>query len=71
MALNTLLIPRAHIQNFSEASQVEYHWGYAERVVPCTNDKGSCEYLDVVYRSHDLGMYYVRRHGCQHVVAGR
>lgn len=53
-----LLFPRVHIQNFSEASAVEPHWGYADRVVPCTNDKGSCEYLDVVYRSHDVGMYY-------------
>jgi predicted ferric reductase len=50
--------PRAHIQNFSEASAVEPHWGYAERVVPCTNDKGSCEYLDIVYHSHDIGIYY-------------
>ncbi|CBX96143.1 hypothetical protein IAQ61_001317 [Plenodomus lingam] len=47
-----------HIQNFSEASTVQPHWGYADRVLPCTNDPGSCAYLDVVYHSHDLGMYY-------------
>lgn len=47
-----------HIQNMSEASSLEPHWGYANRAVPCTNDKGSCEYLDVVYRSHDLGIWY-------------
>ncbi|KAI8931548.1 hypothetical protein NX059_011203 [Plenodomus lindquistii] len=47
-----------HIQNFSDASAVEPHWGYADRVMPCTNDPGSCEYLDVVYHSHDIGMYY-------------
>lgn len=52
------IFPRVHIQNFSEASAVEPHWGYAERVVPCTNDKGSCDYLDVVYHSHDVGIYY-------------
>lgn len=48
-----------HIQDLSSASQVEYHWGYADRVVPCANDAGSCAYLDVVYTAHDLGMYYM------------
>ncbi|KAJ1328901.1 ferric-chelate reductase [Microdochium nivale] len=47
-----------HIQNFSDAAALEPHWGYADRVVPCTNDAGSCAYLDVVYGSHDVGMYY-------------
>jgi len=47
-----------HIQNMSEASALEPHWGYADRAVPCTNDPGSCEYLDVVYHSHDLGIWY-------------
>lgn len=51
------LSPR-HIQNLSEAAGIVHHWGYADRAVPCTNDAGSCAYLDVVYRSHDLGMYY-------------
>lgn len=52
------IIEARHIQNFSDASTLQPHWGYAERVLPCTNDPGSCEYLDVVYRSHDLGMIY-------------
>jgi predicted ferric reductase len=57
MATN-MLAPRAHIQNFTDASSVEPHWGYADRVIPCTNDAGSCEYLDAVYDGHDIGMYY-------------
>jgi len=52
------LAPRAHIQNFSEATGVTHHWAYFDRMLPCTNDAGSCEYLDVVYHSHDLGMLY-------------
>ena len=54
-----MLVARAHIQNYSEASAVEPHWGYADRLVPCTSDPGSCLYLDVVYRSHDNGMLYM------------
>ncbi|KAI1463368.1 ferric reductase NAD binding domain-containing protein [Daldinia caldariorum] len=51
------LAPR-HIQNFSEAAALEKHWGYVDRAVPCTNDPGSCAYLDQVYGSHDLTMVY-------------
>ncbi|KXX74085.1 Ferric reductase transmembrane component 3 [Madurella mycetomatis] len=51
------LTPR-HIQNLSAAAALEPHWGYADRAVPCTNDPGSCDYLDVVYASHDRGMVY-------------
>ncbi|KAK7422072.1 hypothetical protein QQX98_001814 [Neonectria punicea] len=47
-----------HIQNMSEATTLEPHWGYADRALPCTNDKGSCEYLDLVYYAHDLSMLY-------------
>ncbi|KAJ6096936.1 hypothetical protein N7486_007682 [Penicillium sp. IBT 16267x] len=47
-----------HIQNFSAATTLEPHWGYADRALPCTNDAGSCAYLDVVYASHDRGMLY-------------
>ncbi|OTB18676.1 hypothetical protein K445DRAFT_314545 [Daldinia sp. EC12] len=47
-----------HIQNFSEATSLEKHWGYVDRAVPCTNDPGSCAYLDQVYGSHDLTMVY-------------
>ncbi|CAD6884986.1 unnamed protein product [Tilletia controversa] len=48
-----------HIQDFHDGSKVEPHWGYADRVIPCTVDAGSCEYLDVVYSAHDRGMIYV------------
>ncbi|KAH7032735.1 ferric reductase like transmembrane component-domain-containing protein [Microdochium trichocladiopsis] len=46
-----------HIQNMSEGT-LQPHWGYADRVIPCTNDPGSCTYLDAVYDAHDVGMYY-------------
>ncbi|KAK0524139.1 ferric-chelate reductase [Tilletia horrida] len=48
-----------HIQDFHGAANLQHHWGYADRVIPCTNDPGSCEYLDVVYSAHDRGMIYV------------
>lgn len=47
-----------HIQDMSKASALEPHWGYYDRALPCTSDPGSCEYLDQVYASHDLGMLY-------------
>ncbi|KAI0139555.1 ferric reductase NAD binding domain-containing protein [Hypoxylon sp. NC0597] len=47
-----------HIQNLSEAASLEKHWGYVDRAVPCTNDPGSCAYLDQVYGSHDRTMVY-------------
>ncbi|EKJ75571.1 hypothetical protein FPSE_04214 [Fusarium pseudograminearum CS3096] len=56
MALNEL--DARHIQNMSEAQTLVPHWGYANRALPCTNDKGSCEYLDLVYSAHDYGMLY-------------
>ncbi|KAL0475055.1 ferric reductase like transmembrane component domain-containing protein [Neurospora intermedia] len=46
------------IQNFTGQSNLEWHWGYAYRVVPCQSDPGSCAYLDVVYSAHDRGMLY-------------
>ncbi|KAL4863448.1 hypothetical protein BDV12DRAFT_177454 [Aspergillus spectabilis] len=52
------MLSSRHIQDFSEDSELEYHWGYASRQVPCLNDVGSCEYLDAVYGEHDLGMTY-------------
>ncbi|PTB52025.1 hypothetical protein M431DRAFT_497328 [Trichoderma harzianum CBS 226.95] len=36
----------------------EQHWWYADRAVPCTNDKVSYEYLDLVYSAHDLSILY-------------
>lgn len=47
-----------HIQNASEAALLIPHWGYASRSFPCTNDAGSCEYLDAVYWMHDVSMLY-------------
>ncbi|KAI0598838.1 ferric reductase like transmembrane component-domain-containing protein [Biscogniauxia sp. FL1348] len=52
------LLAARHIQNMSEAQSLEPHWGYLDRSLPCTNDAGSCAYLDQVYGSHDLGMLY-------------
>lgn len=48
-----------HIQDHNEANTtlVKY-WGYAERVLPCTKDVGTCEYLDAVYWMHDVSMLY-------------
>ena len=50
--MERLLTKRQHIQDHAAATNVIYHWGYASRVVPCTNDVGSCEYLDAVYWMH-------------------
>jgi ferric-chelate reductase len=47
-----------HIQNESEAAALIEHWGYPSRSFPCTNDAGSCEYLDGVYWMHDVSMLY-------------
>ncbi|RWA14892.1 hypothetical protein EKO27_g148 [Xylaria grammica] len=52
------LLASRHIQDYSEADSLEPHWGYYSRAIPCTNDVGSCEYLDQVYFSHDLSMLY-------------
>ncbi|KAH6652262.1 ferric reductase like transmembrane component-domain-containing protein [Truncatella angustata] len=51
-------ITARHIQNYSDATSLEPHWGYYDRALPCTNDAGSCEYLDQVYHNHDLAMLY-------------
>jgi hypothetical protein len=47
-----------HIQNASEAAYLIDYWGYAQRSYPCTNDAGSCEYLDGVYWMHTMSMLY-------------
>lgn len=55
----THLSPRAHIQDFHSSNTTrEPHWGYAVRILPCTNDPGTCEYLDAVYCMHDVSMLY-------------
>ncbi|KAH8817210.1 ferric-chelate reductase [Xylogone sp. PMI_703] len=46
------------IQNQSNAAEVRSYFGYPSRVVPCTNDPGSCAYLDTVYHSQTLSMLY-------------
>lgn len=52
------IIPR-HIQDHNEANTtLEYYWGYASRVLPCTKDAGTCEYLDAVYGMHETSMLY-------------
>ncbi|KZM25743.1 uncharacterized protein EKO05_0006075 [Ascochyta rabiei] len=50
------LAARAHIQS-GDGTAVHY-WGYATRYLPCTNDAGSCEYLDSVYGDHEKSMIY-------------
>lgn len=52
------LAPR-HIQNFTDGSEEVNYWGYGARVVPCTSDEGTCEYLDAIYDGHDTGMLYI------------
>ncbi|WVR04482.1 hypothetical protein IAU60_001485 [Kwoniella sp. DSM 27419] len=47
-----------HIESATDGVTHEPHWGYYARPMPCTVDAGSCEYLDVVYHSHDLGILY-------------
>ncbi|RKF71495.1 Ferric reductase transmembrane component 3 [Golovinomyces cichoracearum] len=47
-----------HIQDPSKAKELVPHWGYADRVLPCTNDAGTCAYLDSIYRSHDFSMVF-------------
>lgn len=42
----------------SNESYTVAHWGYVVRTLPCTNDAGSCEYLDAVYWMHDVSMLY-------------
>ncbi|KAF4624334.1 hypothetical protein G7Y89_g13838 [Cudoniella acicularis] len=49
---------RRHIQEADNTSRLVPHWGYVDRILPCTNDAGSCEYLDAVYWMHDVSMLY-------------
>jgi hypothetical protein len=53
------LLLRRHIQDHdAENITTVPYWGYASRIVPCTNDPGSCEYLDAVYWMHTVSMTY-------------
>ncbi|KAK2756700.1 hypothetical protein FQN54_005146 [Arachnomyces sp. PD_36] len=52
------IVDRRHIQDEAAAESQIPHWGYPSQVVPCTNDQGTCEYLDGVYWMHDVSMLY-------------
>lgn len=55
----TMDILARHIQDHSEINTtLKYYWGYASRVLPCTKDAGTCEYLDAVYGMHETSMLY-------------
>lgn len=43
--------------DLSKGTVVEY-WGYASRVLPCTNDDGTCQYFEAVYGGHLNSMIY-------------
>jgi ferric-chelate reductase len=47
-----------HIQTDSDVEYTIDYWGYAVRNFPCTNDAGSCEYLDAVYSNHYTSMIF-------------
>jgi hypothetical protein len=52
------LSPRAHTQSASDKSTFETHWGYVPRILPCTNNRETCEYLDARYGNHDKSMLF-------------
>ena len=47
-----------HIQTGENVLYTIDYWGYAIRDMPCTNDKGTCEYLDAVYAAHETSMIF-------------
>lgn len=53
------MLETRHIQMYGEANTtIKHYWGYPNRVLPCTSDKGTCEYLDAVYGMHETSMLY-------------
>ncbi|KAK1817032.1 hypothetical protein LTR12_008521 [Friedmanniomyces endolithicus] len=55
----THLVKARHIQNQDDPnSTLKHYWGYPSRVLPCTTDTGTCEYLDAVYSMHETSMRY-------------
>jgi hypothetical protein len=54
---NNVLAVR-HIQSSDGVEYTIDYWGYAVRNMPCTNDAGSCAYLDSVYGDHYTSMIY-------------
>ncbi|SMR45611.1 unnamed protein product [Zymoseptoria tritici ST99CH_1E4] len=53
------MMEKRHTQDYANASALEPYWGYLPKVVPCTNDPGTCDYLDVVYSTHAQGILFV------------
>lgn len=48
-----------HIQDHDAANTTLMpYWGYPSRVLPCTSDEGTCEYLAAVYGMHKTSMTY-------------
>jgi hypothetical protein len=47
-----------HIQGDDDVLYTIDYWGYAVRKFPCTNDAGSCAYLDAVYGDHQTSMIF-------------
>jgi hypothetical protein len=47
-----------HIQSDDDVLYTIDYWGYAVRKMPCTNDKGTCEYLDSIYGAHETSMIF-------------
>lgn len=54
----TNLLAARHIQSDDNVQYTIDYWGYAVRKMPCTNDKGTCEYLDSVYGDHETSMIF-------------
>jgi len=53
------MLQARHIQDPHAANTTqETYWAYPARTVPCTSDKGTCEYLDAVYGMHVTSMFY-------------
>ncbi|KAK0365990.1 hypothetical protein LTR91_023600 [Friedmanniomyces endolithicus] len=55
----THLINARHLQDPNAANTtLKHYWGYPSRVLPCTKDTGTCEYLDAIYSMHETSMRY-------------
>lgn len=52
------LNPRHSSMEMPENGYMVYHWGYGNEVLPCESDQTTCEYLDGVYKMHDVSMTY-------------
>jgi len=52
------MLETRHIQELDSDSTIKHYWGYADRILPCTKDAGTCAYLDSVYHAHQISMLY-------------